>query len=159
VARTGRTLAASHCFENLLAVPARASADHAFSNRRGDLLCDKLLIFHDFGAWPMRSYRLFSCIALGLALVAPAHALDRLFPPQTKRGDMSNVDFPTVKIDGAERKLAAGAWIKNENNTIDMPVTLRGRQFTVNYTEDNEGNVNRVWILSPAEASVPLPKQ
>ena len=65
----------------------------------------------------------------------------------------------TVKINGAERKLSAGAWIKNENNTIDMPVTLKGRQFTVNYTEDNEGNVNRVWILSPAEASVPLPKQ
>ena len=111
----------------------------------------------------MRSYRIhtriLSCIILGLALAAPAHALDRLFPPQTKRGDMSNVDFPTVKINGAERRLSAGAWIKNENNTIDMPVTLKGRQFTVNYTEDNEGNVNRVWILSPAEASVPLPKQ
>lgn len=110
----------------------------------------------------MRSHRilsrLISCIALGLALAAPAHALDRLFPPQTKRGDMSNVDFPTVKINGTERKLSAGAWIKNENNTIDMPVTLRGREFTVNYTEDSEGNVNRVWILSPAEAAKPLPK-
>jgi hypothetical protein len=106
----------------------------------------------------MRSYRILSCITLGLALAAPAHALDRLFPPQTKRGEMSNVDFPGVKINGAERRLSAGAWIKNENNTIDMPVTLRGRQFIVNYTEDNEGNVNRVWILSPAEASMPLPK-
>ena len=107
----------------------------------------------------MRSYRTVSCSALGLALAAPAYALDRLFPPQTKRGEMANVDFPTVNINGEERKLAAGAWIRNENNTIDMPVTLRGRQFIVNYTEDNEGRVNRVWILSPAEASVPLPKQ
>ena len=107
----------------------------------------------------MRSYRILSCIALGLALAAPAHALDRLFPPQTKRGEMSNVDFPTVKINGTERKLAAGAWIRNENNTIDMPVTLRGRQFVVNYTENPEGDINRVWILSPAEASVPLPQQ
>ena len=110
----------------------------------------------------MRSRRILpcivSCITLGLALAAPAHALDRLFPPQTKRGELSNVDFPSVKINGTERKLSAGAWIRNENNTIDMPVTLKGRQFTVNYTEDNEGNVNRVWILSPAEASVPLPK-
>jgi hypothetical protein len=110
----------------------------------------------------MRSHRILprfiACIALGLALAAPAHALDRLFPPQTKRGEMSNVDFPAVKINGTERKLSAGAWIKNENNTIDMPVTLRGRQFTVNYTEDGEGNVNRVWILSPAEAAKPLPK-
>ena len=110
----------------------------------------------------MRSRRILpcivSCITLGLALAAPAHALDRLFPPQTKRGELSNVDFPSVKINGTERKLSAGAWIRNENNTIDMPVTLKGRQFIVNYTEDNEGNVNRVWILSPAEASVPLPK-
>ena len=110
----------------------------------------------------MRSRRILPCflpcIVLALTLAAPAHALDRLFPPQTKRGEMSNVDFPTVRINGTERRLSAGAWIKNENNTIDMPVTLRGRQFTVNYTEDNEGNVSRVWILSPAEASVPLPK-
>jgi hypothetical protein len=107
----------------------------------------------------MRSYRILSCITLGLALAAPAQALDRLFPPQAKRGELSNVDFPTVRINGAERKLAAGAWIKNENNTIDMPVTLRGRQFVVNYTENPEGDINRVWILSPAEASVPLPQQ
>ena len=107
----------------------------------------------------MRSYRIVSCITLGLALAAPAHALDRLFPPQTKRGELSNVDFPSVKINGAERKLSAGAWIRNENNTIDMPVTLRGREFTVNYTENPQGDIDRVWILTPAEASAPLPKQ
>ena len=107
----------------------------------------------------MRSHRIVLCISLGLALAGPALALDRLFPPQTKRGEMSGVEFPSVKINGAERKLSAGAWIKNENNTIDMPVTLIGRQFVVNYTETQQGEINRVWILSPAEASVPLPKQ
>ena len=107
----------------------------------------------------MRLHRILPCLFLGLALAGPALALDRLFPPQTKRGEMSGVDFPAVKIDGAERRLSAGAWIKNENNTIDMPVTLRGRQFIVNYTETQQGEINRVWILSPDEASVPLPKQ
>lgn len=107
----------------------------------------------------MRLHRILPCLFLGLALAGPALALDRLFPPQTKRGEMSGVDYPAVKIDGAERRLSAGAWIKNENNTIDMPVTLRGRQFIVNYTETQQGEINRVWILSPAEASVPLPKQ
>ena len=109
----------------------------------------------------MRLQRILSCLTVGAALVCslPAQALERLFPPAAKRGTLSSVDFPTVRLNGTERKLAPGAWIRNENNTIDMPVTLKGRQFTVNYTEDNEGNVNRVWILSPAEASVPLPKQ
>ena len=109
----------------------------------------------------MRPHRILLGFTLGLGLVLalPAQALDRLFPPKTKRGEMSHVEFPTVKIDGAERRLSAGAWIKNENNTIDMPVTLRGREFIVNYTENPQGDVNRVWILSPAEASVPLPKQ
>ena len=40
-----------------------------------------------------------------------------------------------------------------------MPVTLRGREFTVNYTENPQGDIDRVWILTPAEASAPLPKQ
>jgi len=109
----------------------------------------------------MGAKRILSTLAIGAMLAAslPAQALERLFPPNVKRGTLSNVDFPSVSVNGSQRKLAPGAWIRNENNTIDMPVTLKGRQFTVNYTEDNEGNVNRVWILSPAEASVPLPKQ
>jgi hypothetical protein len=29
----------------------------------------------------------------------------------------------------------------------------------VNYTENPQGDIDRVWILTPAEASAPLPKQ
>jgi hypothetical protein len=109
----------------------------------------------------MRLKRILSCLAAGAALACSlsAQALDRPFPPIAKRGAMSNVDFPAVRINGAQRKFAPGAWIKNENNTIDMPVTLRGQEFTVNYTENGEGEIDRVWILSPAEASAPPPNQ
>jgi hypothetical protein len=109
----------------------------------------------------MRLQRILSCLTVGAALVCslPAQALERLFPPAAKRGTLSSVDFPTVRLNGTERKLAPGAWIRNENNTIDMPVTLRGQEFTVNYTENPEGEVDRVWILSPAEASVPPPNE
>lgn len=109
----------------------------------------------------MRARRIFSTLMIGLALAAglPAQALERLFPPNIKRGTLSNVDFPGVSLNGSPRKLAPGAWIRNENNMIDMPVTLRGREFTVNYTENPQGEIDRVWILSPAEASVPPPKQ
>lgn len=109
----------------------------------------------------MAAQRILSTLAIAAALAAslPAQALDRLFPPNVKRGTLSNVDFPSVSLNGSQRKLAPGAWIRNENNTIDMPVTLRGREFIVNYTENPQGEIDRVWILSPAEASAPLPKQ
>lgn len=102
-------------------------------------------------------------IALSLCLVAfsllcqPALALERLFPPIAKRGQLSMEDYPTIVLNNKERRLSAGAWIRNQNNTIDMPVSLRGRRYTVNYTENAQGEIDRVWILSPQEAEQPAP--
>jgi hypothetical protein len=101
-------------------------------------------------------------ILLGLTLilsVLPAYAFERLFPPIAKRGTLSTEDYPTIAINGKIRQLSAGAWIRNENNTIDMPVTLRGRRFVVNYTENNQGEIDRVWILSPTEANAIPPNE
>jgi hypothetical protein len=85
------------------------------------------------------------------------HAFERPFPPIAKRGALSNADHPMVMLNGKERKLSAGAWIKNERNMIDMPASLRGREFVVNYTENSQGEIDRVWILSPLEAQQPAP--
>lgn len=99
-------------------------------------------------------------IWLLLAIVTlPAHAFERPFPPIAKRGTLSTVDYPTIAIDDKVRQLSIGAWIKNENNTIDMPASLAGRKFTVNYTENSQGEIDRVWILSPEEALKPAPNQ
>jgi hypothetical protein len=104
----------------------------------------------------MRLSRLFLGFILTCSAL-PAFALDRMFPPIAKRGTLSMENYPAVAMNGAARRLSAGAWIRNENNTIDMPVTLRGRQFVVNYTENNVGEIDRVWILNPTEASMPAP--
>jgi hypothetical protein len=104
----------------------------------------------------MRLSRLFLGFVLACS-VLPAFALERMFPPIAKRGTLSMENYPTVAMDGEARRLSAGAWIRNEDNTIDMPVTLQGRQFVVNYTENNLGEIDRVWILSPTEASMPAP--
>jgi hypothetical protein len=99
---------------------------------------------------------------LGLSLLAgalSAHALDRFFPPIAKRGTFSLADFPAVAMDGKVRKLSPGAWIRNENNTTEVPAMLRGREFTVNYTENLEGDIDRVWILSGEEAQKPAPNK
>lgn len=88
-----------------------------------------------------------------------AHAFERPFPPIAKRGTLSMMNYPAVAIDGRERRLSPGAWIRNERNTIDMPASLAGREFTVNYTENSQGDVDRVWILTPQEARATPPNQ
>jgi hypothetical protein len=94
-----------------------------------------------------------------ISLSLAAHAFERPFPQTAKRGTLSMQDYPSIEMDGKERRLSAGAWIKNKNNTIDMPVSLRGREYTVNYTENMQGEIDRVWILSPEEAKKPAPNK
>jgi hypothetical protein len=89
----------------------------------------------------------------------PALAFERPFPQNAKRGTMTPANYPEIVIDGQSRQLAPGARIWNTDNLIEMPAALRGSGFTVNYTEDTQGAIDRVWILSPEEASEPLAKQ
>ena len=102
--------------------------------------------------------RVLVTLALALALV-PAQAFERLFPPIAQRGTLSTEAYPVITIDGKVRRLSAGAWIRNLNNTIDMPASLSGQRFVVNYTENNEGDIDRVWILSPTEAAAVPPNK
>ncbi|MDB5797782.1 MAG: hypothetical protein JWP36_1684 [Paucimonas sp.] len=104
----------------------------------------------------MRISRL-ACFALFATLAVPALAFERAFPQIAKRGQLSLEDYPSVFIDGAQRRLTPGAWIRNTNNTIDMPASLRGQRYTVNYTENAQGEIDRVWILTAQEAAQPAP--
>lgn len=101
-------------------------------------------------------------VALSLlisAIALTAQAFERPFPQIAKRGTLSTMDYPTISVDGKERRLSVGSWIKNVNNTIDMPASLRGQEFVVNYTENMQGEIDRVWILSPEEARKPAPSR
>jgi len=92
------------------------------------------------------------------ALVAlPALAFDRPFPANARRGTMTPAAYPGIVIDGQLRHLSAGARIWNEKNLIQLPAYLQGSDLAVNYTENTGGDIDRVWILTPAEASRQLP--
>ncbi len=84
---------------------------------------------------------------------AGAQALERPFPQHAKRGVMVVGSYPQVSLNGSQRRLSAGGWIRNVRNTVDLPVTLQGQELTVNYTENQQGEIDRAWILSPQEAS------
>ena len=99
----------------------------------------------------------FLCLLMLASAAVSAWSFERPFAPTAKRGQLSMEEYPSISIDGKERRLSAGAWIRNERNTIDMPVSLRGRRYVVNYTENAQGELDRVWILSPEEAQRPAP--
>lgn len=102
--------------------------------------------------------RLVICCALAVASLA-AHAFERPFPLITKRGVMTVGQHPNITMDGRSRTLSPGGWIRNKQNMIEMPVGLFGGKFVVNYTENMEGSIDRVWILTDDEIKKPLPKK
>ena len=100
-----------------------------------------------------------SLLAAVLALAAlPASALERNFPDTVKRAKVTPSVYPAIVIDGKVRNLSAGARIWNEDNMIELPASLRGSSLPANYTENGEGEIDRVWLLGPDEARIPLPK-
>ncbi len=100
---------------------------------------------------------LAACVAG--ALMLPATASARPFPANAKRGKMTPAAHPQIVIDGKTRQLSPGARIWGDNNLIQMPASLRGSDLVVNYTEDNQDQIDRVWILTPEEASETIAQQ
>ena len=97
-------------------------------------------------------------MAAAALLSSVAGAQERPFPPEALRGKMTPDGFPLVTIDGKERRLAAGARIFNQDNLIEVPSALRGRELEVKYTVDAHGEIDRIWLLRPEEAARPPAK-
>lgn len=103
--------------------------------------------------------RPFLIICFSAVLALPAMAFERPFPAPTKRGQMSPGAYPEIIIDGKMRRLSPGSRIWNQNNLIEMPAAVRGSDLVVNYTENFQGEIDRVWILTPEEAGQPVARQ
>ena len=87
-----------------------------------------------------------------------AQAQFRTLPADAKRATMRHVQGMTVELDGKQTELAAGAQIRDANNMIVLPTALPSGSL-VKFTRDLQGQVWRVWILSPQEAAQPDPKK
>jgi hypothetical protein len=104
----------------------------------------------------MSAFRLFVVFLLLLGAL-PAHAFDRPFPPVAQRGTMTPASYPVMILNNEKRTLSAGARIWNQHNLIEMPSTLHGENLVVNFTQNAQGEIDRVWILTAAEAAKPAP--
>ena len=109
----------------------------------------------------MQKLRWMSALLL-LVLAASnmsAIAVERTFPPKTQRGNMTILGFPVIAMDAQNLRLAPGARIWNQQQLTQIPASLGNASYLVNYTQDFQGNVDRVWILTKDEASLPVAKQ
>ena len=100
-------------------------------------------------------------IALLLAVIAiasSAQAQFRTIPADAKRATMSHVEGMTVEINGRRAPLAAGAQIRDARNMIVVPAAVPPGVL-IKYLPDAQGQVARIWILSPQEAAQPDPKK
>jgi hypothetical protein len=96
--------------------------------------------------------QLFRVVAACLCLLsAGAQAQERTIPGEAKGGEMRHLRDTLFAIDGVERRLAPGVQIRDAENRLVFPDAVRaGAQ--VKYLLDHEGQVRRVWILTPEEA-------
>lgn len=104
----------------------------------------------------MRLYRPLILLALTLTTLS-ALAFDRPFPANASRASLVITSYPQVQLDGKAARLSQGARIWSTDNLTVVPNALGSSAHIVNYTTDLEGAIDRVWLLSAAEAAVRLP--
>lgn len=110
------------------------------------------------------------CGVMLSAAIEPAHAQltpvgeapqgqnIRRFPDRAERAsDFMVTQWPQVRINGQDSRLAASSRIYNEKNLIVMPASLTGMKLVVNYTKDFDGAVKDVWILTNEEMNLKAP--
>jgi hypothetical protein len=106
----------------------------------------------------MRWYRSLGCLFL-LAVMLPALAFERTFPTNAKSGRLNVAEYPQISIDGSAHRLASGARIWSRDNLTVVPNALGTDTYVVAYTEDNDGAIDRIWLLNDDEAAaMPKPK-
>ena len=98
----------------------------------------------------MNTRHFLICLMLMLTAVT-AFAAPRTFPSTALRGTLSAAVHPQIKIDGQIKTLSPGARILSKQNTIIMSTSLMDNSYTVNYTVDRQGYVDKVWILTDEE--------
>jgi hypothetical protein len=81
----------------------------------------------------------------------------REFPPTALRGAMIVRTPPEISMDGKADRLAPGARIRDSSNQFILTGPLANQRVLVNYTRDNIGQVQQVWILTAQEAALRRP--
>lgn len=99
------------------------------------------------------SVPLFCLLALMPGAVLAA--LPRPIPDEAPRVKAGFSVPGTVKVGDDVLRLSPGAQIRDTANRVVLPSHVRG-EYTVRLLLDRNGQVHRVWILTPEEAVAPM---
>src|SRR5712692_860671 len=103
-----------------------------------------------------------ACLALLplLLCAVPAFAQTRPspIPENSRRGYIRHVEEMAVTVDDKAMQLAAGAIIRDQQNLIIVPVTIPREGVWAAYTLDRDGQIFRVWLLTPDELARSRPE-
>ena len=101
-----------------------------------------------------------ACIALLLlfgAVPVLAQTRPSPIPEDTRRGYIRHVEEMAVTVDDKAMQLAAGATVRNQQNLIIVPMSIPRGGAWADYVLDRDGQVLRVWLLTPDELARPKP--
>ena len=99
-------------------------------------------------------------VALFAALFCgTATAQLRQIPDTAQRGVIRHIQSLLVSIDGTTISLSPGANIRDTSNLIIVPTALPPGGVLADYLLDVNGQIHRVWLLTPQEAAIPRPSR
>jgi hypothetical protein len=76
-------------------------------------------------------------------------------PQDSRRGYIRHVQEMAVTVDDKAMQLAAGAVIRDQQNLIIVPVTIPREGAWAAYNLNSDGQIFRVWLLTPDELARP----
>ena len=94
------------------------------------------------------------CLLLWLAVsifAGPVYA-QRNFPSGVKPAELRGIQYPYVRINDRTFRLAPGARIYDASNRIVVPVSAP-QTGKVLFKLDTQGNLLKLWILTPEEVA------
>jgi hypothetical protein len=96
-------------------------------------------------------------VLLPVLLAVPALAQTRPtpIPEDSKRGYVRHIDEMVVAVNDKAMQLAPGAQIRNQQNLIIVPTAIPPGGAWADYVLNADGQVFRVWLLTPAELARP----
>ncbi|MGH8756755.1 MAG: hypothetical protein ACRET9_01000 [Burkholderiales bacterium] len=89
---------------------------------------------------------------VALLALQPWAIAGRILPQNAVSGELTASRYPYVTIGKKQFHLAPGSLIYDQNNRIILPNYLP-RKATVFYTIDGNGDLHKMWLLTPEEVA------
>ena len=106
-----------------------------------------------------KSLRSIVTLLLLVCVSLTALADGRSFPASAKRGELSITKLADLVINGKLKLTTPSTRIYSEDGMLITSSTLDAVKAPVNYTENEFGEIETLWLLSAEEAKASAPKK